>query len=214
MDAAAADKDGVLGAAALAQFHVSIGEVAEAENTALAALKRDGNSPVLRSILGTIYQQQERFEDAIAQYELLFEANPESTAAANDLASLLSERRGGPEALSRAFEIAQRFQTSQVPQFLDTLGWIYYLRGDYPAALPLLKSAAEGLPQVALVQYHLGMVLKELGQTSLQSASSKRRSLSSPADRFRPAKGQGCLEQMRTSPAAPVATADDAGKSQ
>jgi tetratricopeptide (TPR) repeat protein len=213
--AAAADKGGSLGEAALAQFYLSRGKAAEAETTLIAAVKSDGNNPVLRSILGTIYQQQERFDEAIAQYELLFAANPESTAAANDLASLLSERRGGPEALARAFEIAQRFQTSQVPQFLDTLGWIYYLRGEHAASLPLLKTAADGLPKVALVQFHLGMALKELGQRSTAIAKLKEAvSLSPPLISIDLDKAKNALEQLQQGVSAPAETTDNARTSQ
>lgn len=197
-EAAAADNDGQLGSAALSQFYLSTGNAAAAESTAVAALERNGNNAVLRSILGALYQQQEKFEEAIAQYELIFAANPESTAAANDLASLLSERRSDPASLERAFEIAQRFQTSQTPQFLDTLGWIYYLRGEYAASLPLLKTAADRLPNVALIQLHLGMALKELGQHVTAKAKLEEAvSLSPPLIGRDLEKAKNALQQLQ-----------------
>lgn len=177
---AAGEENGEVGSTALAQFYASTGRIEEAEKTAREGIAKNPSSNALRFLLSAILQREERFDDAIAIYEEMFARDPESTAIANDLASLLSERRGDPASLDRAFEIAQRFQNSEIPQYLDTLAWIHYLRGDYPSALPLVKSAAERLPDVGLVQFHLGMVQKELGQTE-ESIESLKRAISLPA---------------------------------
>ena len=156
---AASNDEGLFAQTSLAQFYIASRDFESAEQTIRTGLEKDGNSTALRLMLTSVLQQDGRFEEAIAEYEKMFERNPESTIVANDLASLLSERRGDEESLDRAFEIAQRFRNSEIPQYLDTLGWIYYLRGDYPSALPLLRTAAQKLPNIGLVQYHLGMVL-------------------------------------------------------
>ncbi|WP_311029144.1 tetratricopeptide repeat protein [Mesorhizobium koreense] len=200
-DAAVADKKGVLGDASLAQFYLATGDPQKAEAVAREGLTRDDKNQMLHSLLGTIYQQQERFDDAIAQYELLLKANPGSPVAANDLASLLSERRGDKQSLDRAFDIAQRFRNSQIPQYLDTLGWIYYLRSEYASALPLIRTAAQRMPRSALVQYHLGMVLKALGQQEPAVASLKQAiSLTPPLIKSDMDKAQGALQQLATKP--------------
>jgi len=162
--AAAKDEEGVVGITALSQFYSSAGNFADAEATAKTGLERAPQNMPLHLLLAGVYERQERYEDAIAEYELMYELDSDSTIVANGLASLLSERRGDEEALERAYDIALRFRNSEIPHFLDTLGWIYYLREDYVSALPLLKSAAERLPGVPLVQLHYGMVLKELEQ--------------------------------------------------
>jgi tetratricopeptide (TPR) repeat protein len=51
-----------------------------------------------------------------------------------------------------------------VPHFKDTLGWIYYLKRDYRAAISLLEEASRDLAENALVHYHLGMAYAELAQ--------------------------------------------------
>ena len=163
--AAANDDSGTLGETALAQFYLTQNNPEEAEKAVRAGLKVDPRSTPLRLLLTTTLQQAERFDDAIAEYEAMFKEDPKSTIVANDLASLLSERRGDEKSLDRAFEIAQRFRNSEIPQYLDTLGWIYFLRGDYNSALPLLNSAAQKLTHVGLVQYHLAMALKALGES-------------------------------------------------
>lgn len=171
---AASKEEGEVGSTALAQFYASTGQIDDAEKTARDGIAKNPASNALRFLLSAILQREQRFDDAIAIYEEMFAKDPESTAVANDLASLLSERRGDPASLDRAFEIAQRFQNSEIPQYLDTLGWIHYLRGDYPSALPLVKTAAERLPNVGLVQFHLGMVQMELGQAEASIESLKK----------------------------------------
>lgn len=48
--------------------------------------------------------------------------------------------------------------------FIDTLGWIYYMRGDYAKALEQLSKAAELLPEDPTILEHLGDALDKLGQ--------------------------------------------------
>jgi tetratricopeptide (TPR) repeat protein len=54
---------------------------------------------------------------------------------------------------------------SPVPQFKGTLGWINYQRGDYSNAIPLLEEAVNGLPNLAIERYHLGMGYIAVGQS-------------------------------------------------
>ena len=156
--------DGVVGDVALAQFYLSSGQFDKAEEATGDGLAKNAESASLQFIRAAVFERDGRFDEAIDVYENLFAQNPGSAIAANDLASLLSERRGDPESIDRAFEIAQRFSSSKVPQYLDTLGWIYYLREDYASALPLLRTAANALPNAATVHMHLGLTLTKLNQ--------------------------------------------------
>lgn len=161
---AAAHPESALGNSSLAKFYMATNEPENAEATIRAGLAKEATNTGLQLMLTTILQQEQRFDEAIAEYEIMFAADPDSTIVANDLASLLSERKGDPESLDRAFEIAQRFRTSEVPQYLDTLGWIYYLRGEYSSALPLLRNASQNLPTMGLAHFHYGMALAKLNQ--------------------------------------------------
>ena len=115
------------------------------------------------------------YDAAIKVYERLYDQNKISDVLANNYASLLSEHRDDQESLDRAFAVAKRLRSATNPAFQDTYGWILYKRGEYERALQPLKSAAEGIPNNALVQYHLGMLYRELGKkedavTQLQKA--------------------------------------------
>ncbi len=159
------------GYVALGKFYLATGDLSNAEKSVRAGLGKYPENATLQLMLGSLLEQKQDFDGAIAVYEQVLASDPGSTVAANNVASLLSEYRSDPKSLERAFEIAARFRTSEVPHFLDTLGWIYHLRGDDPAAISLLKVASDRLPEIGAVQFHLGMTLKSLDQTELAVAS-------------------------------------------
>ncbi len=51
-----------------------------------------------------------------------------------------------------------------MPYFKDTIGWVYYRRGEYKAAVSQLEQASTELPNVAMVRYHLGESYIAVGQ--------------------------------------------------
>ena len=107
-----------------------------------------------------LYEAQEAFPAAISVYERLLKDKPNSEIVANNLASLIAEEAQDEDALRRAYTLAKRFRTSKVPYFKDTLGWIHYRLGEYELATPLLREAAEQVPNMAILRYHLGMAYK------------------------------------------------------
>jgi tetratricopeptide (TPR) repeat protein len=46
----------------------------------------------------------------------------------------------------------------------DTLAWVYYKKGNYSGAVPLLQECVEKAPDRASYRYHLGMVLLADGE--------------------------------------------------
>lgn len=123
------------------------------------------------------------FEGAIAVYERLYAGMSGSAVVANNLASLLSTYRDDAESLERAYRIARRLQSSDVPAFQDTYGWIAYRRGQYEEALAYLEPAATVLAEDPLVQFHLGMTHLALGRIE-EGIEQLRRAvlLAGPAD--------------------------------
>lgn len=108
-------------------------------------------------VLGTQYELSGRFEDAISLYEGLMETNPDNEIAINNLAALLLDRRTDKESFARALELAKRFEKSDSPALVDTLGWAYYRNGEYRKAIPFLEESVAGAGEIPLLRYHLGM---------------------------------------------------------
>ena len=155
------------GYGALASLLSNQGRLDEADQVTQAGIDNSDNTERLMFARASRLEQEGDFEGAIAIYEQLYAANKVSDVLANNLASLLSEFREDPESLERAFNIAKRLRSSDVPAFQDTYGWILYKRGEFERALQPLLSAAEGVPNNVFVQYHLGMVYEKLGQKDL-----------------------------------------------
>jgi tetratricopeptide (TPR) repeat protein len=108
-------------------------------------------------ILGLLYEQQEDYTRARANYEATLRINAQFAPAANNLAWLLVEHlEDGEHALSYA-ETARRIAPTD-PYIADTLGWIYYRKQLYAKSASLLKEAVDRLPTHPLVLYHYGMV--------------------------------------------------------
>ena len=165
--AAERDTENVVGLDALARFRIRRGRLEDAEQTVRTALGRQEGNLQLRMLLANLLERTEQFDKAIGEYRIMFEASPQSTVVANNLASLLADHGTKPEDLEEAYSIAVRFSGSDIPYFQDTLGWIHYLKKDYEQAANLLKPAAEQLTNVGVVQYHLGMTYKALGQDAV-----------------------------------------------
>lgn len=114
------------------------------------------NVPMLLT-LAQIHEAGAEFDKAINVYESLFEQNPDSDIIANNLASLLTDKRKDIESFNKAYNISKRFKGSNIPQFEDTLGWASYRMGKYKDAHSLLESAIQKSPNIAFFHYHLGM---------------------------------------------------------
>ncbi len=125
-------------------------------------MRLDPRNPTLYALIGSLHEQQGNLDLAQSYYDRALRVDPNYALAANNLAYSLAERGMN---LDRALELAKmaRERLPRDPRVADTLGWVYYKRGQYREALPLLQEAAKNLPDNPAVRYHLGMVHYRLG---------------------------------------------------
>jgi tetratricopeptide (TPR) repeat protein len=97
-------------------------------------------------------------------------SDPHSGLANANLAWLYVLQGGD---LNVAMGLAQdaKQQLPKLPSVSDTLAWIYYLKGNYGNALPLLRECVQKVPDSATYRYHLGMA--ELADGDKRSARSE-----------------------------------------
>ena len=141
----------------LATSYIRLKDYDKANSTIKNGLVASPNNFLLQLTQANVYEQVGKFNDAIAIYENLLKIRPGADIIANNLASLLTENRTDKVSLDRAYALSKRFKRTEVPQFKDTFGWASYRVGKYSDASDLLESAAEGLPSLPVIQYHLGM---------------------------------------------------------
>ena len=68
--------------------------------------------------------------------------------------------------LEHALPLARKAHDLEITNatFSDTLGWIQYRKGDYPAAVQILGEAVRRDPEDATMRYHLGMTQRRSGR--------------------------------------------------
>jgi tetratricopeptide (TPR) repeat protein len=117
--------------------------------------------------LGQMYELTGDYEKAIATYEKLVEKQPDHWAGVNNLAYLLSDHGRSAKDIAKAFALAHKANAAypENANILDTLGWIYYKKGELKQGLDYLKKAHERNSESVGINCHLGMILDGLGRT-------------------------------------------------
>jgi len=135
----------------------------EAEEKLKKVVEKDGKNVAARTMLGVVVQSQGKIEDANRHYRRALEIDPKNALAANNLASNLADQGGNLDEAIRFAQIA-REAAPEDPAIWDTLGWLYYKKGLFESAFPLISDAARKLDKNAGVRYHHGMVLAKTGK--------------------------------------------------
>jgi Flp pilus assembly protein TadD len=118
----------------------------------------------LQLTLASAQQTTKDIAGAIATYRAILDHNPRMDIAANNLAALVADYKyKDQQDLDNALQLAQRFQNSDNPFYLDTLGWLNYRKGDYSLAVVFLARAAEARPDNPHLNFHLGMAHYKAG---------------------------------------------------
>lgn len=113
--------------------------------------------------------QLDRKPEAIVVLETLLEVDPELDAATNNLAVILVEEAPWRD-IPRALELTERFKRSQIPAFLDTLGWVNLHAGNTNNAVYFLEAAAKADSGDGEIRYHLSQAYLAAGQVASAKA--------------------------------------------
>ncbi len=148
----------------LTQLYQQAGKRGEVEASLTEGVKANPGDPGPLMLLAVSYDEGGQLDAAQRTYARVLALAPEFAPAANNLAWLLSEKRGDTEKALGYAERARKAVPNE-PRVADTYGWILYRRGQYQQALPVLEESAARLPDNPATQYHLGMTYKALGQT-------------------------------------------------
>jgi tetratricopeptide (TPR) repeat protein len=124
---------------------------------------KPGDAAAIQLLLGRIYEEQGRLEQAIASYQAAMAQDSCKAYALNNLALLYALRRNDLESAMPLAEQAEKLDPRH-PAIQDTCGWILYLRGKYEEAMFKLVKAKAGLPNLPTVRYHLGKALLKVGR--------------------------------------------------
>gem|GEM_PF-3434566 len=117
------------------------------------------------TFLAGIWELEGKLDEAVKEYRLAMDANPDFGVAVNNLAWLLATKKKLPE---EAIKLGEPY-LKKFPDFaylFDTVGWAYRLIGEPKKALPLLAHAVklqiltrDTRPALPRILYHYGEVL-------------------------------------------------------
>jgi tetratricopeptide (TPR) repeat protein len=135
-------------------------------------LERRPDNATAYTVIGMLNDSQQKYDAAADSYRKALGKDQNSVIAANNLAWLYAVNGNGnlDEAVRLAQGVVQK--NPNIPGFVDTLGWVYYKKGLYGAAVEQLQKAValdERASKTGAVSpapnyhYHLGMALKARG---------------------------------------------------
>ncbi|MBT8150457.1 MAG: tetratricopeptide repeat protein [Gammaproteobacteria bacterium] len=121
------------------------------------------DNTALRYELAGFYYAENDYKSARDTYQAILERDENALAAKNNLAMIYAENLVSDTSLGKARALIADLQDSENPAFLDTVGWVMYLGGDYEQAVNYLLAAVEKVGTSPLLQYHLGMAYFKSG---------------------------------------------------
>ena len=136
---------------------------------ALGWLERAADVPARRELrsdihgtIGDTYSALDNWPEAEKAYDRALQFNSENDVALNNYAYYLSVRG---LRLDDAMDMAKRAVEMRPgnPAFLDTLGWIYFKKGDYENAREHIAASIDTGQASATVMEHMGDVYEKLG---------------------------------------------------
>jgi len=113
--------------------------------------------------LASIYDRNGHEDKARDLYEKLLADRPDLAVVKNNLAMMLLRGEPNKVDLDKALELTTDFTLSENPVFMDTLGWVRYMRGENGEALVILKRAHGKETKIPDISYHLGMAYFKAG---------------------------------------------------
>jgi tetratricopeptide (TPR) repeat protein len=156
----------------LGVLYISQKKLPEADAKLSKVVDKNDKNVGAHTLLGVVRNSLGKIDDANKQYRRALELSPKNALAANNLASNLSDFGGN---LDEALKFAQvaREAAPEDPNVGDTLGWIYFRKGLFDNAYPLISDASKKLEKNAVVRYHHGMVLSKKGKAKEAAAELK-----------------------------------------
>ncbi|MGB1192301.1 MAG: tetratricopeptide repeat protein, partial [Pseudomonadales bacterium] len=112
--------------------------------------------------MANFYYQVRDYQKSSEVYQSMIEVDENALPAKNNLAMLYAEFLNTPENIKAANALIADLQDSENPAYLDTVGWVLYLTGEYDRAVTYLQAAVDKVGSSALLQYHLGMAFYQL----------------------------------------------------
>lgn len=129
-----------------------LGDAVALLNQALAKRPRD---ELLLYALAALYERKGEVQRSIDKMRAVLELNPENANAMNFIGYTLADKSLDLDEAERLLGKALELRPDS-GAFLDSLGWLYFRRGDFPRAVSTLEKATALAPGESTIEEHLG----------------------------------------------------------
>ncbi len=160
--AAAASPDDPAAALAVASAYTHLKRHAEALPVLLALVQKHPDYKPARYSLAMTWDELKDFPKAEAELRGMLAKDPDDDMAANALGYLYAEKGICLDEAKRLLEVALKRQPEN-GAYLDSMGWVFYRKGDFAKALEYLQKAFE-TEKDAVIAEHLGDTCWRLGR--------------------------------------------------
>jgi Tfp pilus assembly protein PilF len=155
---------------ALAHLDIAEGKGDAARKSLSALIDRKAGRAEAHVMLASLDSNAGNQDAAIEHYRRVLEIDPRNAITLNNLAYLLAEKASQPDEALKYAEQAKEIAPAS-SEVDDTLGWIYYRKGNYPTAVKYLETAtankyletATANSRMAVRKYHLAMAYLKAG---------------------------------------------------
>ncbi len=139
----------------LATVYEEAKQYERAEKTLVEGIKLVPDAPKLYFRLGVVYDKMERKNDSIGMMKKVIDLDPRNADALNYLGYTYADMGKNLEIAEELIREALKYKPDD-GYILDSLGWVYFQRGEYEEALRYLIKAAETVPDDPVILEHVG----------------------------------------------------------
>jgi tetratricopeptide (TPR) repeat protein len=119
------------------------------------ALRKRPRDELLLYALGTVYERKGEVQKSLEKMRAVLDVNPDNANAMNFIGYTLAEKgmdfEEAEKLLMRALELKP-----DTGAYLDSLGWVYFRKGETTRAIELLERATDVSPGEPTIEEHLG----------------------------------------------------------
>jgi tetratricopeptide (TPR) repeat protein len=165
---------------ALASLYERQGRVGEAVAVLNQALVRHPRDELLLYALAALYEKKGEVQKSLDKMRAVLELNPENANAMNFIGYTLADKSLDLDEAERLLGKALELRPDS-GAFLDSLGWLYFRRGDFGRAVSTLEKATALAPGESTIEEHLGDAYVKSTRRS-EAADAYRRALEALKD--------------------------------
>jgi tetratricopeptide (TPR) repeat protein len=139
----------------LGSVYEEVRNFSEAEHILLQAIEKDPDNARYYFRLGVVYDKQKKKNACIEAMRKAIELDPKDATALNYLGYTYADLGQNLDEAERLVLEALKYKPND-GYITDSLGWVYYQKGQYQKALQVLKKASELANEDAVILEHVG----------------------------------------------------------